>query len=176
MKELKPLTTSCPLKLSFLWTNAGNTDKSTSQQQFLIFSAEFSKMKRNVELLSRETRRIDLIKDCLFISCVYVWMIFKAANFDISSSILCNTQVKIFCRVDRNHFPNFNKLQLLRLVTNSVTNRSWSLVYIQHDSLNLFKRSFWVARVINTRPFEFKWSEVRFNGNQTSMTPNYLLT
>ena len=40
---------------------------------------------------------------------------------------------------------------------------------------------FWVARVVNTlrKPFEFKWSEVRFNRKQTSMTRvpyNKLLT
>ena len=113
-------------------------------------------------------------------NCVYVWMIFTASNFDISSSIFCVEQVKIFHAGSTNYFPNFSKLQLLRLSTTFVTNRSWSLVYIQHDlcSLNLFSNSsvvacsFLVARVIkNTRrkPFEFKWPEVRFNRKQTSM-------
>ena len=148
-------------------------------------------MKRSIELLSRETTRIDFQTAS---SCVYVWMILTATNFDISSSTFCHGQVKIYpCRIHRNlHFPNFSKLQLFRLLTNSVTNRSWSLVYIQHDlrSLNLFSNSwysacsFWVARVIkNTRrkPFEFKWPEVCFNRKQTSITRvchiiNYLLT
>ena len=43
----------------FLSTHAGKTEKSTSQQQFPIFSAELSRMKRSVELLSRETMSID---------------------------------------------------------------------------------------------------------------------
>ena len=76
----------------FSWTNAGNTDKSTSQQQFPIFNAELSRMKRSVELLSRETR-IDFQTASSF---VYVWMIFTATNFDISSSMFCDAQVKIF--------------------------------------------------------------------------------
>ena len=64
MKELKPylqrsLTISCPLKF-FMNKRAGNTNKSTSQQQFPIFSPELCKMKRSIELLSRETRRIDI--------------------------------------------------------------------------------------------------------------------
>ena len=63
MKELKPylrrnLTTSCPLHF-FTNKHAGNRDKSLSQQQFPIFSPELSKIKRRVELLSRETRSID---------------------------------------------------------------------------------------------------------------------
>ena len=63
MKELKPylrrsLTTSCPLKF-FMNRRAGNPNKSTSQQRFPIFSPELSKIKRSVELLSRETRRND---------------------------------------------------------------------------------------------------------------------
>ena len=36
-----------------------NTDKSTSLQQFPIFSPELSKMKRSVTLLSSETKWID---------------------------------------------------------------------------------------------------------------------
>ena len=42
-----------------------------------IFNAELSRMKRSVELLSRETR-IDFQTAS---SCVYVWMIFTATNF-----------------------------------------------------------------------------------------------
>ena len=34
-------------------------EKSASQEQFPIFSAELPRMKRNVELLSRVTRTID---------------------------------------------------------------------------------------------------------------------
>ena len=36
------------------------------------------------------------VSDCIFINCVYVWMIFTGSNFDISSSIFCDEQVKIF--------------------------------------------------------------------------------
>ena len=61
MKGLKPylrrsLTTSCPLKF-FRNKHAAITDKSPGQQQFPIFSQEWSKMKRSFELLSIETRR-----------------------------------------------------------------------------------------------------------------------
>ena len=139
MRELKPYLrrslTTCPLKY-FLWTNAGNTDKSTSQQQFSIFSAELSRMrKKRRTVIERDgglTLRLPLHQLCLCLND------FTATNFDISqSSTFCDAQVKIF------HFPSFNKLQLLRLVSNSVTNTSWSLVYIQHDlrSLNLFSNS-----------------------------------
>ena len=39
-----------------------------------------------------------------------------------------------YSRIDRNPFPNFNNLmQPLRLLSNSVTNFPWSLVYVQHD-------------------------------------------
>ena len=63
MKELKhylkrSLTTSGPPNL-FLMNKRGKTDKSTSQQQFPIINTELSRMKRSVELLSRETTRID---------------------------------------------------------------------------------------------------------------------
>ena len=79
-----------------LWTNEGNTDKSTSQQQFPIINTELSTMKRSVELLSRETTRIDFKFQTASSLTVYVWMIFTASNFDISSSISCDEQVKIF--------------------------------------------------------------------------------
>ena len=57
----------------FLWTNVGNTDKSTSQQQFPNFSAELSEMKRSVELLSRETRRIDFKTASSLAVCLFEW-------------------------------------------------------------------------------------------------------
>ena len=50
-------------------------------------------MKRSIELLSRETTRIDFQTAS---SCVYVWMIFTPTSFDISSSTFCDGQVKIF--------------------------------------------------------------------------------
>ena len=51
----RSLTTSCLFYEQTQETRA----KSTSQQQFPIFSTELSRMKRSVELLSRATRRID---------------------------------------------------------------------------------------------------------------------
>ena len=79
-------------------------------------------------------------------------MIFTASNFDISSSIFCDEQVKIFhvgstetiFRISANYSCT------LRLLTTFVTNRSWSLVYIQHDlcSLNLFSNSSVVANLV----------------------------
>ena len=76
MKELKPYLRRSLHFLSiefFLWTNAGNTDKCTSQQQFTIFRAELSKMKRSVELLSRETRRIDFKTASSLAVCLFEW-------------------------------------------------------------------------------------------------------
>ena len=45
-----------------------------------------------------------------------------------------------YFRVHRNPFPNFNNLQLLKLLSNSISSRSWSRAFIQHDLLpiNLF--------------------------------------
>ena len=51
----------------------GNTNKSTSQQQFPIFSPELSKMKRSVELLSRVTRRIDFKTASSLAVKMFVW-------------------------------------------------------------------------------------------------------
>ena len=68
-----------------------------------------------------------------------------------------DVQVKIF-HGRQKPFPEFNNLQLLTLLSNSVTNRSCSLVYSQQDlrSINLFSNSWWLvhaesARVIKTR-------------------------
>ena len=106
----------------------------------------------------------------------YVWMILQqpTMNIAISLSIFCDAQVKIV-----HAFSEFQQTAAVETnVSNSVTNRSWSLVYIQHDLRSLifvFKPvvpcSFWVARVIKNRrrkPFEFKRPEVRFNRKQTS--------
>ena len=101
-------------------------------------------MKRSVELLSRETRTDFQTAS----SCVYVWMIFTATNFDISSFMFCDAQVKIFhAGSTETIFRISATLQLSRLLTNSVTNRPWSLVYIQHDlcSLNSFSNSWYPA-------------------------------
>ncbi len=131
MKELKSylrrsFTTSCPLKFFSFNMNkhAGNTDKSTSQQQFLFFSPELSKMKRSVELLSRETRRIDFKTA----SSLAVYMFERLSKQPASTFLhpyFAMRKLKYSMQDgDRNHFPNFNKLQLLRLGTNSVTNCS----------------------------------------------------
>ena len=104
---------------------------------------------------------------------------------------LCFICELLLSNYDRNHFPNFNKLQLLTLVTNSVTNRSWSLTgwpYLYSTRFTFIEFVFKLvvacsfARVIKStrrKPFEFKWPGVRFNSKQTSMTPvpyNKLLT
>ena len=132
MKELqRSLTTSCPLKFFKLVNKrAGNTEKSTNQQQF-PFSAQNCPKWKEASNCYRERREGLTLKGCLFISCICLndFQSDQLRYFFIHQ--VCNAQVKI-CRIDRYHFPNFNKLQLLRLVTNSVTNRSWSLVYIQH--------------------------------------------
>ena len=57
MKELKPYLS---IEIYYEHWNAQElTEKSTSQQQFPIFTPELSKKKRSVELLSRTTRKID---------------------------------------------------------------------------------------------------------------------
>ena len=43
-----------------------------------------------------EEAKEDWLSDYLFISRVIVWTIFTATNFDISSSVFCDAQVKIF--------------------------------------------------------------------------------
>ena len=45
-----------------------------------------------------------------------------------------------YSTIDRNPFGNFNNLQMSRLLSNSLTNHSWSLDYIQQDLrwINLF--------------------------------------
>ena len=99
MIELKPylrrsLATSC--SLIFFMNKPEQTQETrlrvqaSNNFQFSGTSAEWSKMKRSVELLSRETRRIDF--KTAFSLAVYVWMIFTAT---ISSSIFCDAQVKI---------------------------------------------------------------------------------
>ena len=140
------LITSCPLNF-FMNKRAGNTDKSTSQQQFPIFSPELSKMKRGVELLSRETRRIDFKVASSLAVYTFVSDFHSIQLRDFFIHILRWASWNIPCRIDRNHSPNFNKLQLLTLVTKSVPNRSWCTVYIQHDlrSLNLFSNSWWLV-------------------------------
>ena len=142
-------------------------------------------MKWSVELLSRETTRIDSLFQTAYSLAVYTfeWFSQQATLTFLHPYFAMRKLKSVPCRIDRNHFPNFSKLQLLRLLTTFVTNRSWSLVYIQLYStwfmfieFVLFKLvvafSFLVARVIkNTRrkPFEFKLPEVRFNRKQTSM-------
>ena len=90
------LTTSCPL-IFFLM----NKRRKHGQQHK---SATISNLKHGI--VQNEIKRRTVIErdgedwlsvsDCIFISCVYVWMIFTASNFDISSSIFCDAQVKIF--------------------------------------------------------------------------------
>jgi len=143
MKELnaylrRSLTTFCPI--FFLWTHAGKMERSTSQQQFPIFSTELSRMKRSVKLLSRLTRTI-------YFKAVSLPAVYKFEWFSQQPTLtflhpyFVMRKLK-YSRIDRNPFPNFNNPQPLRLLSNSVISRSWSLVYIQHDlpSINLFSK------------------------------------
>ena len=115
-------------------------------------------------------------------------MIFKAISFDFSSSIFCNAQLSKNILQDRQ--KPFSEFQQTAAVETCDKFRyksflepclysTWFIEFVQTRAVAC---SFWIARVIeNTRrkPFEFNWPEVRFNGNQTSMTPvpyNELLT
>ena len=68
------------IEMFYKLTNIGNTDKSTSKQQFPVFSAELSRMRRSVELLSRETMRIDFKTASLLAVYMFEWF---STNFDI---------------------------------------------------------------------------------------------
>ena len=144
------------LSIEILYQNkrAGNTDKSTSQQQFPIFSPELSKMKRSVELRHR------------------------------SSSIFCDAQVKIFhARSTETIFRILTSYSCwdlweipLQIVLEALFIYSTSFTFIEFVFKLVVACSFWVARVIkNTlRNLEAlwsdrKWPEVRFNRKQTSM-------
>ena len=130
-------------------------------------------------------------EDCLFISCVIVWTIFTATNFDISSSVFCDTQVKIF------HAGSTETI--FRISTSC---RCWDLwqirLQIVLEALFIFNMIYvhWIC--LETRGSLFflscshhqkhpeeavwiqaEWPEVRFNRKQTSMTQvpyNKLLT
>ena len=167
MKELKPylrrgLTTSCPLNF-FMNKRAGNTDKSTRQQQFPIFSPELSKVERGVELLS---------------SCVYVCERFSqhpTSRFLHPYFAMCKLKYSM-----RDRQKPFSEFQQVAAVETYDKVRSKSFLkhclystwftFIEFVFKLVVACSFWVARVINTlrKPFEFKWLEVRFNRKQTS--------
>ena len=196
MKELKPylqqsLTTSCPLKF-LLRTNAGNTDKSTRQQQFPILNAELSRMKRSVELLSRETTRIDFQAAS---SCVGSWhkLMFQWFSQQPTLTFLhpCFAMFKLKYSMQDRQKPfsefqqtaaveTFDKLRYKSFL--KVCLYSTWFMFIEFVFKLVVACSFLVARVIkNRKPFEFKWPEVRFNRKQTSISRvchiiNYLLT
>ena len=148
-------------------------------------------MKRSFELLSRETTRIDFQTAS---SCVYVWMIFTATNFDISSSTFCDGRVKIF------HAGSTETI--FRISANCSCLDFWQIpLQIVLEALFIFNMIYvhWIcfqtrgtrlvlsellasSKTLGARkPFEFKWPEVCFNRKQTSITRvchiiNYLLT
>ena len=193
MKELKPylrrsLTTSCP----FMNKRAENTKKSTSQQQFPIFSPELSKMKRSVELLSRVTRRIDFKTACSLDVKMFEWFSQQPTSTFLHPYFAMR-KLKYSTQDRQKPFSEFQQVAAVETCDkfDSVTNRSWSIVQLYSTWFTfiefVFKLvvacSFWVARVIkNTlrKPFEFKWPEVRFDRRkQISMTRlpyNKLLT
>ena len=172
MRELKPylrrsLTTSCPLKY-FLWTNAGNTDNSTSRNNFQFWALNCPAWKE-AWTCYRERRRID--SNTASSLAVYACLNdFTATNFDISSSIFRDTQVKIFharltetiSRISTT-CSYWDKFRYKSFLTPCLYS-TW-FTFVEFVSKLVVACSFWVARVIkNTRrkPFEFKWPEVRF--------------
>ena len=86
-----------------LLTHAGKTEKSTSQQQFPIFSAELSRIKRSVDLLSRVTRTAAS-------SAVYK---FEWLSQQLTLTFffhICEACVNF--RIHKNLFPNLRNMQL----------------------------------------------------------------
>ena len=144
MKELKAylrwsLTTSSPLKLRFFYMNAGNTDKSTSQQQYPIFSTELSKMKRSVELLSRETRRIDFKTASSLAVYMFEWFSKQPAStflhpyFAMRKLKYSAGSTETILRISTNLWDAWDLWQIpFQIVLEA-------FFYIQHDSLNLFR-------------------------------------
>jgi len=102
-------------------------EKSTSQQQLPIFSAELSRMKRRVKLLSRVTRAIYF--KAVSSSAAYKFELFsQQPTLTFLHPYFVMRKLK-YSRIDRNPFPNFNNLQLLRLLSNSVKNVN--MIYLQ---------------------------------------------
>ena len=144
MKKLKPylprsLTTSRSIEWIFFFMNKLRKQrqeyKPATISNFQHRIVQNEKKRRTV--IGRDEE--DWLYDCFFISCEWFSQEPTSTFFHPKFAM---RMLNYSSRIDRNHFLNFNKLQLLRLVTNSVTNRSWSLVYIQHDlrALNLFSK------------------------------------
>ena len=90
-------------------------EKSTSRQQFPIFSAELSRMKRSIELLSKVTRTIHFKAASSSAMYKFEWFSQQPIlTFPHDISMFCDAQVKIYSRIDRNPFPSFSNLQLVR--------------------------------------------------------------
>ena len=122
--QMKELKTYLRRSLTTFWPNFFmNTRR--NQHQFPIFSAELSRMKRSVELLSRATRTIYF--KAASSSAVYKFEWFsQQPTLTFLHPYFMMRKLK-YSRIDRNPFPNFSNLQLLTLPSNSVINRSWSL-------------------------------------------------
>ena len=172
MKELKSylqrsLTTSCPLKFFKLMKNAQETRRGVPTSSNFHFRPRIVQNEKKRRTSVTERGEKDWLSKAASPLAVYVRTIFKATNFDISSSIK-------FAMRKLNHFPNFNKLQLLtcdKFRYKSFLRPSlysiW-FTFIEFVFKIVVACSFWVPRVIkNTlKPFEFKWPEVRFNRKQ----------
>ena len=128
-------------------------------------------------------------KDCLFISCVFVWTIFTATNFDIFHPYFAMRKLKYSMQDQQKPFSEFQQVAAVetcdkfhyKSFLKPCLYSTW-FMFIQFVLKLVVACSFWVAHVIkNTlrKPFEFKWPEVHFNRKQTSMTRvpyNKLLT
>ena len=128
-------------------------------------------------------------EDCLFISCVIVWTIFTATNFNISYLYFAMRKLKYSMQDQQKPFSEFQQVAAVetcdkfryKSFLKPCLYSTW-FMFIEFVLKLVVACSFWVARIIkNTlrKPFEFKWPEVRFNRKQTSMTRvpyNQLLT
>ena len=158
-------------------TNIGNTDKSTSQQQFPVFSAELSRMRRSVELLSRETRRIDFKTASSLAVYMFEWFSQQPTSTFLHPYFVMR-KLKYSMQDRQKPFSEFQQTAAVetcdkfryKSFLKPCLYSTW-FTFIEFVFKLVVACSFWVARVIkNTRrkPFEFKWPEVRFNLKQTS--------
>ena len=128
MKELKPylrrgLTTSCPLNFFYEQTRRkhGQEYKTATISNFQPRIVQSEKRSRTVIELR-----------------IRLWAIFTASNFDISSSIFCDAQVKIF------HAGSTETI--LRISTSCSCWDLWQSPFqIVLEALNLFSNSWWLV-------------------------------
>ena len=149
-------------------------------------------MKESVELLSRETTRIDFLFQTASSLAVYMFEWFsQQATLTFLHPYFAIRKLKYSMQDRQKPFSEFQQTAAVETFDNfryksflkPCLYSTW-FMFIEFVFKLVVACSFLVARVIkNTRrkPFEFKWPEVCFNRKQTCITRvchiiNYLLT